>query len=248
MTLDVIAAARRRTRRLAFIVAAAAVIICALAYPLVHYVTTRHHDNAATPPAAASATASPSAQAAAVVLPTDTTWTTVAGVALPSSATAGPLRRHHGLAAGFAHTPVGAMFAAVYLLVDTTPQVGSAVFEPTLHQQVVGEYATAMLDTVEADYRALGGDPATGLPIGVLPAAVAGARIITVSDTAARIDLLTVAVDATGTDRFAATTVDLVWTGTDWALVAPAAGRWDGVVTAVTPVQAALYPPLAPGR
>jgi hypothetical protein len=247
MTLDVIAAAQRRTRRLAFIVVAAAVIICALAYPLVRYVTTRRGDNV-TPPAASSATASPSSPAVAVVLPTDTTWTTVAGVALPSSATAGPLRRHHGLAAGFAHTPVGAVFAAVYLLVDTTPQVGSAVFEPTLHQQVVGEYATAMLDAVEADYRALGGDPATGLPIGVLPAAVAGARIITVSDTAARIDLLTVAVDATGTDRFAATTVDLVWTGTDWALVAPPAGRWDGVVTAVTPVQAAAYPPLAPGR
>jgi hypothetical protein len=172
----------------------------------------------------------------------------VAGVALPVSATAGPLRREHGLAAGFAHTPAGAVLATVHLLVNTTPQVGSAVFEPTLRDQVVGPDAPAMRAAVEADYQTLGGDPTSGGPVGALPAALAGVRVTAFTDTAARIDLLTVAVDATGTARFAATPVDLSWSGTDWALVAPPDGRWDSLVQPVTATQAAAYPPLSPGR
>lgn len=247
MTLDVITAARRRTRRLVLVVAGTGAVICALVYPLGLYANSRLDDNAATPPPT-PVPGSPAPSAVAVVLPADTTWTTVAGVALPVSGTGGPLRREHGLAAGFAHTPAGAVLAAGHLLVNTTPQVGSAVFEPTLRTQVVGEHAEAMRAAVEADYRQLGGDPAAGGPVGSLPAALAGVRMTSFTDVAARIDLLTVAVDATGAARFVATAIDLAWTGADWALVAPPTGRWDGVVTAVTPAQATAYPPLAPGR
>lgn len=250
MTFDVIAAARRRTRRLLIVVAGTAVVICALVYPIALYANSRLDDSA--PPAETAVTAglptAPGSSPAAVVLPADTTWTTLAGVALPTSATAGPLRRGHGLAAGFAHTPAGAVLAAVHLLVNTTPQVGSAVFEPTLRDQVVGANQAAMRAAVQADYWTLGGDPTGGGPVGALPAALAGVRVTAYTDTAARIDLLTVVVDTTGTARFAATPVGLVWTGADWALVAPPAGRWDGVVTAVTPAAAAAYPSLAPGR
>jgi hypothetical protein len=250
MTFDVIAAARRRTRRLVLLVAGTSVVICALVYPLGLYANSRLNDNA--PPASTAGTTGtstlPSATPTAVVLPANTTWTTVAGVALPISATAGPQRREHGLAAGFAHTPAGAVLAAVHLLVNTTPQVGSAVFETTLRDQVIGADAAAMREAVRADYRALGGNPATGAPIGTLPAALTGVRVTSFTGTAARIDLLTVAVDATGTARFAATPVGVAWTGDDWALKAPPAGRWDGTVTAVTPAEAAAYPPLAPGR
>ena len=249
MTFDVIAAARRRTRRLVLVVAGTGAVICALVYPLGLYANSRLDDNAPTTPTATMpAQVSGSPSTSAVVLPADTTWTAVAGVALPVSATAGPLRRDHGLAAGFAHTPAGALLAAVHLLVNTTPQVGSAVFEPTLHTQVVGENAAAMRAAVEADYRQLGGDSVTGGPAGSLTAALAGVRMAAYSDAASSIDLLTVAVDASGTARFVATPVDLAWTGSDWALLAPPAGRWDGVVAAVTPAQAAAYPPLAPGR
>jgi hypothetical protein len=144
MTLDVITAAPRRTRRLVLVVAGTAAVICALVYPLGLYANSRLDDNAPTPPTAttpAQVSGSPAPSAVAVVLPPDTTWTTVAGVALPVSATAGPLHRDHGLAAGFAHTPAGAVLAAVHLLVNTTPQVGSAVFEPTLRTEVVGDHA-----------------------------------------------------------------------------------------------------------
>jgi hypothetical protein len=105
-----------------------------------------------------------------------------------------------------------------------------------------------MRAAVEADYRRLGGEAASGGPVASLPAALAGVRIPSFTHTAARVDLLTVAVDAAGIARFAATPVDVAWTGADWALVAPPAGRWDGVVAALTPTQAADYPPLAPGR
>jgi hypothetical protein len=250
MTLDVITAARRRTRRLLLMVAGTGAVICALVYPLGLYANSRLDDNALPPPTAttpAQGSGSP-APSAVVVVPADTTWMTVAGVALPASATGGPRHRDHGLAAGFAHTPAGAVLAGVHLLVNTTPQVGSAVFEPTLRTQVVGEHATAMRAAVEADYRQLGGDPATGRPVGSLPAALAGVRMATFTDTAARIDLLTVAVDATGTARFFATLIDVCWTGSDWALLAPPAGRWDGTIAEVTSPQAAAYPPLAPGR
>ncbi len=189
MTFDVIAAARRRTRRLVLVVAGTGAVICALVYPLGLYANSRLDDNAPTPPTAttpAQVSGSPATSAVAVVLPADTTWTTVAGVALPVSATAGPLRRDHGLAAGFAHTPAGAVLAAVHLLVNTTPQVGSAVFEPTLRTQVVGENAAAMRAAVEADYRQLGGDPVTGGPVGSLPAALAGVRMAAYSDAASQ--------------------------------------------------------------
>jgi len=254
MTFDVIAAARRRSRRLLLVVAGTGVAICALVYPLGLYANSRLDDNAL--PAAtantgrtsASPVPSPVPSPVTVMLPADTTWTTVAGVALPVSATAGPLRREHGLASGFVRTPAGAVLAAVHLLVNTTPQVGSAVFEPTLRDQVCGADKAAMRAAVEADYRRLGGEAASGGPVGSLPAALAGVRIVSFTHAAARVDLLTVAVDATGIARFAATPVDVAWTGADWALVAPPAGRWDGVVAALTPTQAADYPPLAPGR
>jgi hypothetical protein len=249
MTFDVFAAARRSTRRLLLIAAGSAVVLCVLVYPLGLYADSRLNDNAPIPTTGAPVSTPPSSPASvAVVLPADTTWTTVAGVAVPTSATAGPLHHDHGLASGFAHTPAGAVLAAVHLLVNTTPQVGPAVFEPTLRTQVVGRDAAAMRDAVEADYRSLGGDPATGGPIGSLPAALAGARLAAFTNTVAHIDVVTVTVDATGTARFAATPVDLAWTGSDWALVAPPAGRWDGMITAVTPAQAASYPTLAPGR
>jgi hypothetical protein len=185
---------------------------------------------------------------APIVLPADVTWVSVAGVALPVSATAGPRDQRDGLARAFAHTPAGAVMAAVHLLVRTTPQAGPAVFGPTLRDQVVGDHAAAMRTFVADSYRQLAGDATDDAPVGTLPAALAGIRVDSYTDQSAALDLLTTAVDATGSPRFAATTIQVAWTGTDWALVAPEHGRWDSAVRSVTPAQAAAYPPLAEGR
>jgi hypothetical protein len=251
MTVDVIETARRRSRRLLLlVVAATAALTTAVCVAGLGLSGTLDATPAPTDPATTGITgpASPAPDGVSVVLPVDVTWVSVAGVALPVSPTAGPRRRDGGLASGFAHTPAGALLAAVHLLVRTTPQVGADVFAPTLDAQVVGEHAAAMRAAVDADYRTLGGEAAGGAPVGVLTAALAGARITAYTDSAATVDLLTVAVDATGTARFAASLVELTWTGADWALLAPPGGRWDTVVRPVTPAQAATYPPLAPGR
>jgi hypothetical protein len=199
-----------------------------------------------------------------VELPADTVWTVVDGVALPVSASAGPRTTSGGLASGFAHTPAGALIAAAHLLVRTTPQVGSAVFGPTLRRQVVGRYAAAMNAVVTADYRALGGDAAGGGPVGSLTSTLAGARLAAYAPSVATVELLTVADDSTGTARFAATPVTMVWTGGnptgggsaggtsdggtsaggDWALDAPPQGRWDSLVTPVPADQITQYPPV----
>jgi hypothetical protein len=246
MTIDVIAAARRRTRRLVIAVLIGAGVLALAVYPAGLYVNSRLDDGA--PSTTAAAPAPWPASSGAVVLPADVTWVSVAGVALPVSATAGPRDLRDGLARGFAHTPAGAVLAAVHLLVRTTAQAGPNVFTPTLHDQVVGDHAAAMRAFVADSYRQLAGDTNTTAPVGSLPAALAGVRIDSYTDQAASLDLLTTAVDATGTPRFAATAIQLRWIGADWALVAPEQGRWDHAVRSVTTAQAAAYPPLAQGR
>jgi hypothetical protein len=244
MTVDVIAAARRRTRRALIGVGIAVGVLACAIYPAGLYVNSRL-DDAATVPTTAVPLAPWPVKSGPVPLPADTTWQRVAGVALPVSAAAGPRDQRGGLVRGFTHTPAGAVFAALHLLVRTTPQVGPAVFVPTLRDQVVGEHAQAMRAAVAVDYRQLAG-AGTGGPVGPLPAALAGARLAAYTDTDAAVDLLTTAVDATGTARYAATTVHVTWTGGDWALIAPPGGRWDSVVTPVGVEQAAAYPPLGP--
>jgi hypothetical protein len=90
--------------------------------------------------------------------------------------------------------------------------------------------------------------------VGSLTSTPAGARLAAFTPSAATVELLTVADDSTGTARFAATSVTMVWTGGnpggggsaggDWALDAPPQGRWDGLVTPVPAGQITQYPPL----
>ena len=106
------------------------------------------------------------------MLPADVRWVRVAGVDLPVSAATGPTQAVGGLARGFAHTPAGAVVAALHLLVRTSPQVGPAVFDPTITAQVVGPDAGGDARQVTADYQqaAAAAGIAYGQPLGDLPA------------------------------------------------------------------------------
>ena len=251
MTLDVIVAARRRTRRrLTAAVLIGVGVLAACVYPAGLYVNTRL-DDAVSSSATASVPApltSP-APASGWVLPADVGWVRVAGVDLPVSAATGPAETVGGLARGFARAPAGAVVAALHLLVRTTPQVGPAVFDPTLEAQVVGAHAAQMRRAVTADYTeaAARTGVAYGQPLGDLSATVAGVRVDAYTDGQASLSVLTSAVDATGVTRFAATPVSLVWVGGDWRLVAPPDGRWDAQVRIVAPSLAGGYPPLRAG-
>jgi hypothetical protein len=160
------------------------------------------------------------------------TWVNVAGAAVVVSAD-GPRHDAHGLASGFAHTPFGAVLAAVHITVRLTPQAGPDVYEPTLHDQVIGADTAALSARLEADY-----DQARsqlGLPYGVaagrLYASVAGYRIDSASPAAVALRLLVEGPAAGGGSQFAVTAVEMHWSDGDWRLVAPPAGDWGRVVS-----------------
>jgi hypothetical protein len=178
------------------------------------------------------------------VLPADVAWIRVAGVDLPVSKATGPSDTTGGLARGFAHTPAGAVVAALHLIVRVTPQVGPAVFGPTLAAQVVGEQADALRREVAQAYEdgARAAGVVNAVPLGELPARVAGARVDGYTDASAVVSVLTSVVDPEGTTLYAATAVSLSWVDADWRLVAPDAGRWDEVVRPVDPAAATTFP------
>jgi hypothetical protein len=174
-------------------------------------------------------------------------WTRLAGVGLPTSPATGPAQTLGGLARGFTRSRAGAVVAALHLVVRTTPQVGPGVFEPTIAEQVTGEHATAMARVTGEEYRRLAARAGLpyGQPLGDLPAHLAGVHVDAYTDDEAEVSVLTAAVDATGMTRYAATTVTVVWTGGDWRLLAPPAGRWDGLVRIVEYARVAGYAPIA---
>lgn len=183
-------------------------------------------------------------------LPADLTWTTVAGIALPFSPTAGPRDTRNGRARTFAHTQAGAVLAAVHLTVRTAPQVGPAVFNPTLAEQVTGPDTTAMRQQVNHDYHQLHTEAHLpyGKPVGRIRAALRGYRIASYHPTHATVLILATTTDTTGTPHYTATTIDLRWTGHDWALYAPTGGTWTHAAHTVTAEQTTTFTALTPPR
>jgi hypothetical protein len=63
-------------------------------------------------------------------------WSGFYGVELPVSAQAGPYDSSGGVAAGFAHTPLGALLAAVNIGVRANAQWGPRIFGTVIRGQV----------------------------------------------------------------------------------------------------------------
>lgn len=177
-----------------------------------------------------------------LVWPADVWWMEVAGFHLPASAQAGPRRESAGQVWGFGHDPVGAVFAALHLIVRTSPQVGPAVFAPTLREQVVGPDAAAYAAAVAASYDS--GRRSLGLPYGQpldpITATVPSVRVQAYTPQACDLLLLVEAADGAR----AVTLVQLSWTGSDWRLVAPPLGDWAAVRSPATAETAAGFTPL----
>lgn len=171
--------------------------------------------------------------------PTDLGWERVAGIDLPVSASDGPRNRNLGLAKEYGHTPAGAVLAALHLIVRTSYQVGTAVWEPTLRDQVVGPDAAAYTAEVRADHKAA---LRKGEPADRIYAAIVAVRVDAYTAEAASMRVLIEAPTGTGTARAAALT-QVAWSDNDWRLVAPPRGDWSTVRTPV-PADAAGYTPL----
>jgi hypothetical protein len=249
MTYDVMRARRVRRRLFAGVAAAGVVAVTAVA---VWWPGPAPEPTGAAPAAAvpeASAATAPDADPAGPtdVLPADLRWVTVAGLRLPVSATAGPADTGAGLARGFAHDPGGAVLAAVHITARTSAQVGPAVFGPTFDRQVLGADAELMRESVSRDYTQLREQAgiAEGQPLGPLAAVLRGYLVDRYSPQAAHLRVLTEAYDDAGRPVQAVTRLQMVWTGTDWALQAPPGGSYHESVTAATAGDVAAVRPFA---
>lgn len=249
MTYDVITRARRTTRRrliavgLAAAAAAGAVTVAVVAGTDPSRSVTLPADPAPDRPnigAAADGQAD---------LPSDLGWADAAGVSVPVSDQSGPRLTIGGQARGFAHDHAGAVLAAAHIIVRVNPQVGPAVFEPTLLRQVVGPDAAAMRVQVAQAYDELRIQAGIkdGQPIGRLYANLRGYRILSYTDDEVIVRLLTEAPDASGSPLMVSTEVRVRWTGSDWALLAPAGGTFDQVVTAASDSDVATFLPFTAG-
>lgn len=247
MTYDVITRAQRTTRRrvTAFCLAAAAA--CAVAAAAVLGAGPKNSDTSPSGPVVQVRPDSTADRPA--VLPDDLDWADVAGVSVPVSKQSGPHISSEGLARGFARDRGGAVLAAVHIVVRINPQVGSGVFGPTLRSQVVGADAAAMRVQVAQAYDELRGHAgvADGQPVGRLNATLLGYRILSYTDDEVALRLLTEAPDDSGNSLTVSTEVRLHWTGSDWALLAPAGGTFDQAVTVVLDPYTAMFLPFSTG-
>lgn len=246
---------RRRIPALAVLVVAliALIAVCAV---LVRLRSEPAPRNTRTDDRAGAATAGvevpdqvPVPMSAAFAWPADLSLVTVAGVDLPVSVQDGPRQRSGGLAKGFSQTPAGAVLAAMHLVVCTSPQVGPAVWQPTLRDQVVGPDAAAFADVVQQDYEELRErlQIPYGQPLGRIYGAIRGVRVDAYSPQAASLRLLIEAPDRKGGIANAVAVVQVSWSNDDWLMVAPPRGNWASVRVLIPPTLVGAFTPV-PGR
>ena len=191
----------------------------------------------ASPSPAATATASPAAAAGPgsqgqsqvpQVSLAGVRWSSFYGVELPVSAQAGPYDTSAGVAAGFAHTPLGALLAAVNIGVRANAQWGPQIFTTVIRSQVTGPDAGALLAGCQAAYgQAAQSDGVTGgQPLGTVDVTEQAFRWITYTPAAAILDLVSAGPGGNGATVRASVEVEVVWDGGDWKVVAPPGGDW----------------------
>ena len=155
-------------------------------------------------------------------------WSGFYGVELPVSAQAGPYDTSGGVATGFAHTPLGALLAAVNIGVRANAQWGPRIFTPVIRGQVTGPDAAALLAGCQAAYdQAAQSDGVTGgQPLGTVDVTEQAFRWITYTPAAAILDLVSAGPGGNGATVRASVQIEVVWDGGDWKVVAPPGGDW----------------------
>jgi len=155
-------------------------------------------------------------------------WSSFYGVELPVSAQAGPYDTSAGVAAGFAHTPLGALLAAVNIGVRANAQWGPRIFTTVIRGQVTGPDAAALLTGCQAAYdQAAQSDGVTGgQPLGTVDVTEQAFRWITYTPAAAILDLVSAGPGSNGATVRASVQMEVVWDGGDWKVVAPPGGDW----------------------
>jgi hypothetical protein len=163
-------------------------------------------------------------------------WSDLYGVELPVSAQAGPHYTNSGMAAGFAHSPLGALLAAVNIGVRANAQWGPRIFTAVIRRQVTGPDAAALLANCEAAYgQASQSRHVTGgQPLGTVDVTEEGFRWVAYTPAAAILDLVSAGPGDQGSTVRASTQIEAVWDGGDWKLVAPPGGDWGNAATGLS--------------
>ena len=134
---------------------------------------------------------------------------------------------------GFAHSPLGALLAAVNIGVRANAQWGPRIFTAVIRGQVTGPDAAALLAACRAAYgQASRSDGVTGgQPLGDMDVTEEAFRWVTYTPAAAIIDLVSAAPGSQGTTVRASTQVEVVWDDGDWMVIAPPGGNWGSAAT-----------------
>jgi hypothetical protein len=159
-------------------------------------------------------------------------WNDFYGVELPYSA-AGPRYTSGGIAAGFAHSPLGALLAAVNIGVRANAQWGPRIFTTVIRGQVTGPDAAALLANCQTAYgQASQSDAVTGgQPLGDVDVTEEAFRWVTYTPAAAIIELVTAGPGSQGTTVRATTQIEVIWDDGDWEVIAPPGGNWGNAAT-----------------
>ena len=124
------------------------------------------------------------------------------------------------VAAGFAHTELGAAMAAAHLSVRIDPYAGPASFGPTITRQTIGGDAAALLAATSARYEevAARSEVADGGPIPTATGQIVGWRTDGwAPDTQTTVHLLVIGDGGEGTDY----AIAVAWADGDYALIDP---------------------------
>ncbi|MGN9920322.1 hypothetical protein [Micromonospora palomenae] len=209
-----------------FIASAALVLIVVIAGVLVA-VSSRDSDDgtgsgttsAPSPSSAPTETTTPHTLPTAA--PAGVRWDLVGQTAVPVSASAGPTRVAGGKAAGYAHTPEGALIAAAQLSTRAGYSAGRQSWEPTIEQQFE---PGADRDRLLATLREVGDAPAQPGEL----SQIAGFSYQSYTPETAVIGLALRAPSA-GTPRYHVLSLTLRWRDGDWRMVAPPGGAWTSI-------------------
>ncbi|MEV0216524.1 hypothetical protein [Micromonospora sp. NPDC050695] len=150
--------------------------------------------------------------------PAGVRWELVGQTAVPVSSTAGPTRVSGGTAAGYAHTPDGALIAAAQLMIRSAPSAGRDCWEPTVKDQFVSSTDREQL------LAALRANPDDSSEPGEL-SQIAGYQYQSYTPDTAVIGLVLRAPSA-GMPRYHVLTLTLLWRDDDWRMQAPPGGAW----------------------
>jgi hypothetical protein len=151
------------------------------------------------------------------------------GQDLPESRTAGPSRHVEGRVAGFAHSQLGAALAAIHIGTRVDPTAGPAVFEPTIHGQVVGTDVERLAEQTSARYdqgrQEQGKGP--GEPLDPGKARLAAFKVESYLPDSATVDMITAYEDHS---QYFSFRYEVRWVNDDWHLVAPPEGDMQKVL------------------